>query len=200
MTSKRGIADNCSQCCALVLTSWLNARPNLDYQPIDGSVSTDGSGVVSGLFRMKFSTRIDTDLSGDRLFEVIGNFGALERMLIGRGASVSRIDPSVEPGIGMGWNIAFDWRGKPRRLRLAVTRFDRPEQMAMTGRSDALDLDISATVVALSGARSRLIFETEVKPRNMKARLMLQTAKLGKSQLDRRYQRRIEEFVQHMSA
>lgn len=183
-----------------MLTTWLNTHPDLDYQPNDGSLFANGPGVVSGLFKMKFSTRIDTDLSGDRLFEVIGNFDALERMMIGRGASVSRIDPSLEPGIGMGWNIGFDWRGKPRRLRLAVTRFDRPEQMTMTGRSDALDLAISATVVALSRARSRLIFETEVKPRNMKARLMLQTAKLGKSQLDRRYQRRIEEFLQQMSA
>jgi len=154
--------------------------------------------MVSGLFKMKFSTRIDTDLSAERLFEAIGDFDALERMLIGRGATVSRIDPSKEPGMTMGWNVGFDWRGKPRDMRLAVTRFDRPEQMTMAGRSSALDLTINATVVALSRIKSRLIFETEVKPRNMKARLMLQTAKLGKSQLDRRFQRRVEEFVSQM--
>ena len=85
-----------------------------------------------------------------------------------------------------------------RGLRLAVTRFDRPEQMMMAGHSDALDLTVVATVVALSRVKSRLIFETEVRPRNMKARLMLQTAKLGKAQLDRRFQRRIEDFVQQM--
>ncbi len=144
---------------------------------------------------MKFSTRIDTDLPADQLFDAVGNFDALERMLIGRGASVTRIDPAVEPGTGLGWNIGFDWRGKPRQLRLTVTRFDRPEQVRLSGRSDALDLTMNATVIALSRTRSRLIFETEIKPRNMKARLMLQTAKLGKSQLDRRYQQRIEEFV-----
>ncbi len=147
---------------------------------------------------MKFSTRIDTDLPAKRLFEVVGNFDALERMVIGRGATVARIDPSNEPGIGMGWNIGFDWRGKARQLRLAVTRFDRPEQMMMAGHSDALDVTVVATVVALSRVKSRLIFETEVRPRNMKARLMLQTAKLGKAQLDRRYQRRIEDFVHQM--
>ncbi|MDN5567285.1 MAG: hypothetical protein L0G27_00795 [Paracoccus sp. (in: a-proteobacteria)] len=147
---------------------------------------------------MKFSTRIDTDLPAERLFESIGDFDALERMLIGRGASVSRIDPSKEPGITMGWNVGFDWRGRPRDLRLAVTRFDRPEQMTMSGRSNALDLMMNATVVALSRIKSRLIFEAEVKPRNMKARLMLQTAKLGKGQLDRRFERRVEEFVNQM--
>lgn len=147
---------------------------------------------------MKFSTRIDTDLSAEGLFEAIGDFDALERMLIGRGASVSRIDPSKEPGITMGWNVGFDWRGRPREMRLTVIRFDRPEQMAMAGRSNALDIAINATVVALSRVKSRLIFEAEVKPRNMKARLMLQTAKLGKGQLDRRFQRRVEEFVTQM--
>ncbi|RJE81603.1 hypothetical protein [Paracoccus sp. JM45] len=147
---------------------------------------------------MKFSTRIDTDLSAEGLFEAIGDFDALERMLIGRGATVSRIDPSKEPGMTMGWNVGFDWRGKPREMRLAVVKFDRPEQMTMAGRSNALDLTINATVVALSRIKSRLIFEAEIKPRNMKARLMLQTAKLGKSQLDRRFQRRVEEFVSQM--
>ncbi|MEO1911627.1 MAG: SRPBCC family protein [Paracoccus sp. (in: a-proteobacteria)] len=148
---------------------------------------------------MKFSTRIDTDLPAEKLFEAIGDFDALERMLIGKGASVSRIDPKQEPGITMGWNVGFDWRGRRRDLRLAVTRFDRPEQITMVGRSNALDLLVNATVVALSRVKSRLIFETEVKPRNMKARLMLQTAKLGKGQMDRRFQRRVGEFVTQMS-
>ena len=80
-----------------------------------------------------------------------------------------------------------------------MTRFDRPELVTMVGRSEAIDVAVNATVVALSRAKSRLIFETEVRPRNMKARLMLQTAKLGKAQLDRRYHRRIREFVDQMS-
>lgn len=148
---------------------------------------------------MKFSTRIDTELPAERLFDAAGDFEALERLIISRGASVTRIDPARDPAVTMGWRIDFDWRGKPRKLRLAVTRFDRPEQIEMAGRSDALDISVLATVVALSRTKSRLIFETEVKPRNMKARLMIQTAKLGKAQLDRRYARRIEEFVGIMS-
>ncbi|MFN3276311.1 MAG: hypothetical protein ACK41U_16755 [Paracoccus sp. (in: a-proteobacteria)] len=148
---------------------------------------------------MKFSTRIDTELPAERLFDAVGDFDALERLIIGRGASVTRIDPARDPGTTMGWRIDFDWRGKARKLRLAVTGFDRPEQIAMAGRSEALDIAILATIVALSRTKSRLIFETELKPRNMKARLMIQTAKLGKAQLDRRYARRIAEFVNIMS-
>lgn len=147
---------------------------------------------------MKFSTRIDTNLHAERLFDIVGNFHALERLLIRRGGSVARIDPSNDPDISLGWNIEFEWRGKARRLRLAVTWFDRPDQMMLAGHSETLDLTVVATVVALTRTKSRLISETEIRPRNMKARLMLQTAKLGKAQLDRRYQRLIGDYVQQM--
>jgi len=147
---------------------------------------------------MKFSTRIDTDLSSERLFEVVGNFNGLERMLISHGATVARITPSNGLGIGMGWNVGFDLRGKPRKLQLAVTEFERPEQIKISGHSEALNLMVVATVITLSRVKSRVIFETKVSPRNMRARLILQTAKLGKRQLDHRYQRRIEAFLQQM--
>lgn len=195
---ERGKRAGCNKWAETMLSTWLNTNPDMDYQPRGGGVDPNSPGIVSGLFQMKFSTRIDTDLPAERLFEAVGNFDAIERLLIARGASVVRIDPAAEPDTVMGWHIGFDWRGLPRKLRLAVTRFDRPERVMMVGRSDALDLSINTTIVALSRVRSRLLFETEVRPRNMKARLMLQTAKLGKSQLDRRYQRRVEEFVTQM--
>lgn len=147
---------------------------------------------------MKFSTRIDTELSADELFGRVTDFGHLERMLIRRDVSIARIDPAQEPGTGIGWNLSFHWRGKVRRMRLQVTRFDRPERLSILGTSEALETSIDFTVVALSRARSRLIFETDLRPRNMRARLMLQTAKLGKSQLDRRFERRVAEFIEEL--
>lgn len=144
---------------------------------------------------MKFSTRVNGDIPATQLFDRVADFDRLERILILNGASVARIDPAVEPGTGMGWNIAFDWRGKERPIRLEVDRFDRPEILSMNGQSDSLNIVVVATVIPLSPSRSRLIFQTEVEPRNMRARLMLQTAKLGKARLDRRYERRIREFL-----
>ena len=54
------------------------------------------------------------------------------------------------------------------------------------------------TVVALSRTRSRLLFDTNVRPRNMRARLMLQTAKLGRGQLERKFAERIQLFVSEL--
>ncbi|SNT76476.1 SRPBCC family protein [Paracoccus seriniphilus] len=149
---------------------------------------------------MKFSARFDIDSQADALFDSIADFSRFERMMMGRGATVTRIDPAQQQGIGMGWLIGFLWRGRSRDLRLEVTRFDRPERLSLAGHSDSLDIRIDATVIALSKSRSRLIFECEIRPRNMKARLMLQTAKLGKSQLDRKFERRVAEFLQEIQA
>lgn len=148
---------------------------------------------------MKFATRQDCELPAEDLFAAISDFPLAERMLVNRGAQVRRLDPSREPGAGMAWQIGFDLRGKRRDVRLSVVRFDRPENIVMEGVSDMFDLTIEMTVIALTRAKSRLIFEVEAKPRNMRARLLLQTAKLGKSQLDRQFASRIAYYVAGIS-
>lgn len=183
-----------------MLTTWLNSSIGLDYERARAACRSGDVGKVDGFFRMKFSTRFDVDSTAEDLFASIGDFGRIERMLMRRGVSVSRIDPSQEPGTGIGWLLGFDWRGRARNLRLAVTRHDRPERLSMAGESDALEIAIDATVIGLSRTRSRLIYETEIRPRNMRARLMLQTAKLAKPQLDRKFKRRMADFLTDLRA
>lgn len=149
---------------------------------------------------MKFSTRIDTRIAAAELFDIAGDFTRMERALRARGVQVRRIDAAQDPGAGLGWEIGFDWRGQTRSLRLDVTRFDRPSRVALEGRSDLFDLNIDMTVVALSRTTSRLLFETGLRPRGMRARLLLQTARLGKAQLDRKYDQRIADFMTHLQA
>jgi hypothetical protein len=142
---------------------------------------------------MKFSTRIDKDLSAEQLFDSVADFDKIERMLIRRGVVVSRANDM--PDGTRAWNLAFDWRGQRRALRLVLVQFDRPEKFALTGESAPFELRIDMAVVALARNRSRLMFELEVKPRNMRARLVLQTAKLGKTQIDRKLEAKVSSFV-----
>lgn len=149
---------------------------------------------------MKFSLRQDTDLSAEELFAAISDFAQIERMLVRRGADVRRLDPAQEPGAGMAWEIGFDLRGKRRDMRMDVTQFDRPEKIVILGEGESLGLTVEMTVIALTRSKSRMIFEVEAKPRNMRARLMLQTAKLGKAQLDRKFADRVGAFLSDLSA
>lgn len=142
---------------------------------------------------MKFSTRIDKEVTAERMFDALADFDRIERILMRRGVSVSRVD-NISAG-ARAWDLAFDWRGQRRELRLVLVQFDRPERLALTGQSTPFDLRIDLSVVALAPQRARLIFEMEVKPRNMRARLALQTAKLGKAQIDRKIVKKVEDFV-----
>ena len=92
------------------------------------------------------------------------------------------------------------WRDSPRQVWLEVTRFDRPSHIVLEGHSDLFNLSIAMTLVPLSRVRTRLLFETEIRPRTMRARLLLQTARLGKAQLDRKYDQRIADFLSHLHA
>lgn len=144
---------------------------------------------------MKFSTRIDFDKPVADLFDLVSDFDRLEHVLARQRATARRLDPSAHSGARLCWEITFKWRGQRRLLRVEVTGCDRPERVAMRGLSDALELVIDVQTLALSRARSRLILETDVRPRNMRTRLMLQTARLAKGQLDRRYERRVADFI-----
>ena len=147
---------------------------------------------------MKFSTRQDAELSAESLFRAVSDFDAVARQLSRRGASVRRLDKLSQPGTGMNWVIGFDWRGRHREFTLDVTSFDAPELIEMQGRSDQFEITIRMTVVALAATRSRLIFELDLAPLGMKARLLLQTARLGKGRLDRKFAHRIAEFVNQL--
>lgn len=142
---------------------------------------------------MKFSTRIDKEVPVERLFDSVSNFDRIERVLIRRGIGVTRVD-NMSAG-ARAWDLAFDWRGQRRDLRLVLVQFDRPEKFALTGQSQPFDLRIDMMFIALSRQKTRIIFELDVKPRNMRARLVLQTAKLGKAQIDRKLVRQVTKFV-----
>lgn len=149
---------------------------------------------------MKFSSRQDTDLPADQLFDAVSDFPRIERMLARRGVEITRLDPAVEPGAGMAWDVAFDLRGKRREMRLSVAQFDRPEKVVILGDAESLALTVEMTVIALTPGKSRVIFELEARPQTIRARLMLQTAKLGKAQLDRKFAERIGAFLSDLSA
>ena len=147
---------------------------------------------------MKFSTRCDTELAAAALFDRISDFDRSEKILQRRGVAVRRLEAGQMQGAGRGWHLGFDWRGQRRDVQLHLTQLDRPERIGLSGGSENYDIAVNMSVVALGRHRSRLIFETDIRPLNMRARLMLQTAKLGKAQLQRKYCERIRNYLDQM--
>lgn len=145
---------------------------------------------------MKFSTRKDVEMTAHALFEALGDFDRLERILRRNRAEVTALDPSVEGA--KAWDIGFDWRGRRRTARFALTRHDPDEALRLNGSSESFDIVLDLTIVALTRARSRVVCEANLRPRTMKARLLVQTAKLSKGALDSRFAQGTDRLVEQM--
>lgn len=147
---------------------------------------------------MKFSSREDIEATIDQVFEMLCDFEGFERSAMRRGADVQRIDPMTEPGVGMRWDVSFMMRGRKRQLQLEMVRFDRPNEMALEFTSTGMNGSFVLELLALSRSRTRLAVALEVSPRTLSARLLVQSLKLAKSSLTKRFKLRVAEYAKTM--
>ena len=147
---------------------------------------------------MKFSTKEDVEAPIDAVFEMLCDFESFERSAMRRGAEVQRVDQLKVPGPGMTWRVAFDLRGKRREMELEMVTFDRPDEMVLESTSPGLLGQMRFELMALSRDRTRVLVELEVKPLNLSARLLVQSLKLAKNSLTRKYKLRVAEYAKAM--
>jgi hypothetical protein len=147
---------------------------------------------------MKFSTREDIEAPIEAVFEMLCDFDSFERAAMRRGAEVQRLDDMRTPGVGMTWAAVFQLRGKRREIELEMVTFDRPSDIVLESTSPGLIGQMRFELMALSRSRTRVLVELEVKPLNLSARLMVQSMKLAKGALTKRYKLRVGEFAKGM--
>lgn len=147
---------------------------------------------------MKFSTKEDIEAPIEEVFEMLCDFEGFERSAMRRGAEVQRVDRLTVPGVGMAWDAAFDMRGKRRELRVEMMNFDKPNEMLFVSRSTGLTGHMSLELIALSRSRTRVHVALDIKPLNLSARLLVQSLKLAKASLTKRYKLRVAEYAKSM--
>lgn len=147
---------------------------------------------------MKFSTKEDIDAPIDAVFEMLCEFDNFERAAMRRGAEVRRVDTKTEPGIGMKWEAAFDMRGKRREIEVEMVTFDQPTEICLESMSPGLLGTVSFELLALSRSRTRIAASLEIKPKTLSARLLVQSLKLAKTSLTKKFKRRVAEYAKDM--
>ncbi len=147
---------------------------------------------------MKFSTREDVEVPIDQAFALICDFDAYELSAMRRGAEVRRVDDLSKPGVGMKWAASFKMRGKKRNLELEMTRFDQPTEICVLSSTSGINGTGQIELLALSRGRTRILVEFELKPTNLSARLLVQSLKLAKNSLTKRYKLRVAEFAKNI--
>lgn len=147
---------------------------------------------------MKFSTNEDIDAPIDAVFEMLCDFETFERSAMRRGAEVQRVDQMAVPGAGMTWQARFDLRGKRREMEVEIVTFDRPNEIVLESTSPGMLGTTSFELIALSRSRTRVKVELEVKPLTLSARLLVQSLKLAKNSLGKKFKLRVAEYAKMM--
>lgn len=144
---------------------------------------------------MKFSAREDVAAPIDKLFSALSDFEGFERQAMRRGADVQRIDPLTQPGVGMRWKTAFTMRGRRREMTLELVRYDVPNEMRFDLVSQGVTGTFAIELLALSRSRTRMSLALDIAPQTLSARLFVQSLKLAKSSLDKRFKLRVADYA-----
>ena len=147
---------------------------------------------------MKFSTKEDIEAPIEAVFAMLCDFESFERAAMRRGAEVQRTDNLHSPGVGMTWQAVFPLRGKKRELTIEMVTFQRPDEMVLDSLSQGGAAQMSFELMALSRNRTRVLVALEVKPLNLSARLWVQSMKLAKATLTKKYKQRVAEYARGM--
>jgi carbon monoxide dehydrogenase subunit G len=149
---------------------------------------------------MKFTSRQDIEAPVAYVFAALRDFESWERAALRRGADVARTDKLVDVRPGVSWMVKFAYRGRERRVALRLTGLEQPTGMEFSGAGTSLDGQAGIDLIALATRRTRLSVTLDLKPRSIGARVMLQSLRLAKSRLNRRFSERVTQLCTEIEA
>lgn len=144
---------------------------------------------------MKFRNTEDVEAGIDEVFARVTDFDAFQRAAMSRGADVVRTDNLQTPAPGMTWKVAADFRGKRRNAVVEMTAYSPPGGAGFIARSQGFEITLDVELIALAPRRTRLVVQLLAKPNNLAARIVLQSMRLAKASLNRRFRARMRGFA-----
>lgn len=147
---------------------------------------------------MQFSSKEDIEAPADRVFAMLSEFENFERLAVRRGVEVERLQDPGEPAVGMAWHALFRLRGKPRDAEITLETYDRPEAMRFVTRAQGVEGILVLELLPLSPRRTRMAVVLNLKPRTLSGRLLIQSLKLAKANLTKRFKLKIADFARNL--
>ena len=144
---------------------------------------------------MKFASKEDIAAPIDAVFAMVSDFDSFERAAMRRGAEVQRTDTMRTPGVGMSWRARFMLRGRERKISVTLSTYDPPNRLVLDGVSPNIEGQMTVDLVALSRQRTRMSVALKLTPKTLAARLLIQSLKLARSNLTRKFHLRVADFA-----
>jgi carbon monoxide dehydrogenase subunit G len=140
---------------------------------------------------VKFNAREDIEAPITEVYAVLTDYAAFERAALRRGAEVTRADKGGRPA----WQVSFRFRGKRREVAIVEDSRQPPSSLAFSGRGKLVEGTMTVDLMELGPRRTRMTVTTDVRPLTLAARLFLQSLKLARSRVTKRYQTRMAQFA-----
>lgn len=147
---------------------------------------------------MKLATKKDVEAPIAQVWAALSDHEAWERSAMRRGVEVERTDKLAKPGPGMSWASKFAFRGRDRKATMQVTEMAGPGLLGFVLTSDAVEVTSKVELIEMSAKRTRMHLTSEVKPRSLGARLFLQSLRLARAKVDRKFDTRVGQMAQEL--
>lgn len=142
---------------------------------------------------MKLTAKEDIEAPIGFVNSVLTDFETWERAAMRRGADVERLDRLRQPGPGMKWRVGADYRGKKRVIEIEILKLLPEQNLSFNFSAKPAEGILSIDVAEMGPRRTRLVVNMEIKPRTLAARLFLQSLKLAKAKVTRRFALRLSQ-------
>ncbi|MEN9410924.1 MAG: hypothetical protein RL216_2898 [Pseudomonadota bacterium] len=149
---------------------------------------------------MKLSGRTDIGAPLAFVYAALSDFEGWERSAMRRGADVNRTDKLRVPGVGMTWQARFAWRGRERQLQVRLTKLEPQNGLTLDFDGPSVEGTLNIELVELAAKRTRMLMQVEAKPRTLAARLFVQSLRLAKGRVQRRYDARLTSIARDIEA
>lgn len=143
---------------------------------------------------MRLSTREDIEAPLDFVFRMLVDTDHWERAALRRGIEVVRQDRLEQPGPGMEWKVSFGFRDTIRRVTLRVTQLETQQRLVLGAQGESLEASCAFEVAEMGPRRTRLAASFEMKPQTLTARLFVQSLRLAKGRVTRRFEERLAQL------
>ena len=140
---------------------------------------------------MRFSARRDIEAPVEHVFAYLTDYATHEATAARRGARVERVERQRAPETHPAWKVEFPYNGRERELSLEVNKHLPNEQLDFDARYQGLDLHSEVELMSLARLRTRLIVKVDLKPRSIKARLVIQSLRIAKNTIQKRFEKRL---------
>lgn len=134
----------------------------------------------------------------DHVFAELTDFAALERQALRRGMEVRRTFRTPLPEKGDGWTVKFRFRGKDREATILLQALDDPQALEFSGVSGGLETVTQIDLVPLSPNRTRVNVVFKMAARTLSARLLIQSFKLARSNINKRFKARMAGYAREI--